>query len=169
MRLGVLSWEKLKNRETHSRIVRLDPLGKLKCNFWSLHHVYRLNESKSLAKVLILNIQSPHEDNLSFCERYNIITSKALGIIHAQPFQVLIAERERSIYDSCRFDIGRFRAEPTNYERFLHPSHWHICISQCPQKLVSYATRNPQVKTWLISLIRNQKTEHNNLAEPVGR
>ena len=75
--------------------------------------------------------------------KVDITTSKALGIIHAQPFQVLIVERERSIYDSCRFDIGRFRAEPTNYERFLHPSHWHICISQCPQKLVSYATRNP--------------------------
>ena len=32
----------------------------------------------------------------------------------------LIAERERSIYDGSRFDIGRFRAEPTNYERRLH-------------------------------------------------
>ena len=32
------------------------------------------------------------------------------------------AERERSIYDSCRFDIGRFRAEPTNSKRCLHPS-----------------------------------------------
>ena len=27
-----------------------------------------------------------------------------------------------TIHDSCRFDIGRFRAEPTNYERRLHPS-----------------------------------------------
>ena len=35
---------------------------------------------------------------------------------------LLIAERERSIYDSCRFDIGRFRADPTNYERCPHPS-----------------------------------------------
>ena len=40
--------------------------------------------------------------------------------MHAQNF--LIAERERSIYDSCRFDIGRFRAEQTNYERRLHLS-----------------------------------------------
>ena len=39
--------------------------------------------------------------------------------MHVQHF--LIRERERSIYDSCRFDIGRFRAEPTNYERCLHP------------------------------------------------
>ena len=40
--------------------------------------------------------------------------------MRAQHF--LIAERERSIYDSCRFDIGRLRSEPTNYERCLHPS-----------------------------------------------
>ena len=40
--------------------------------------------------------------------------------MRAQHF--LIEEREQSIYDSCRFDIGRFRAEPTNYERCLHPS-----------------------------------------------
>ena len=39
--------------------------------------------------------------------------------MHAQHF--LIAEREQSIYVSCRFDIGRFRVEPTNYERCLHP------------------------------------------------
>ena len=140
MKLGVLSWEKLKNRETHTESWAWASLG-VEEQLLIFCHVYRLNESKRLGKVLILNIQSPHEDNLSFCERYNIITSKAPGIIHAQPF--LIAERERSIYDSCRFDIGRFRAEPTNYERFLHQSHWHICISQCPQKLVSYATRNP--------------------------
>ena len=40
--------------------------------------------------------------------------------MRAQHF--LIAERERSIYDSCRFDIGRLRSEPTNCERCLHPS-----------------------------------------------
>ena len=27
-----------------------------------------------------------------------------------------------TIHDSCRFDIGRFRAEPTTHERCLHPS-----------------------------------------------
>ena len=46
-----------------------------------------------------------------------VITPKALGTVHAQHFSIA----ERSIYDSCRFDIGRFRAEPTNYERCLHP------------------------------------------------
>ena len=30
------------------------------------------------------NIQSPHEDNLSSCESYKIITSKALGTMYAQ-------------------------------------------------------------------------------------
>ena len=82
-----------------------------------------------LAKVLIWNIQSPHEDNLSSCERCKIITSKALGTMRAQHF--LIAERERSIYDSCRFDIGRLRSEPTNYERCLHPSDTFAYHSAC--------------------------------------
>ena len=39
-----------------------------KSNCWSLHHVYRLDGSKSFKSsktiVLIWNIQSPHEDNL---------------------------------------------------------------------------------------------------------
>ena len=40
--------------------------------------------------------------------------------MHAQHF--LIAEQEQWIYDRCRFDIGRFCTEPTNYEQCLHPS-----------------------------------------------
>ena len=36
------------------------------------------------------------------------MTSKALGTMHVQ--HLLIVERERWIYDSCRFDIGRSRA-----------------------------------------------------------
>ena len=64
-----------------------------------------------------------------------------MGTMHAQHF--LIAERERSIYDSCRFDNGRFRAEPTNYERCLHLSDK---FAYRTQYLVPYATRNPQVK-----------------------
>ena len=113
------SWDSRKNRD-------LGPAWKSKSSYWSFRHVYRLDESKrfkssqtsvsKLAIVLIWNIQ--RQDKLSSCERYKIITSKALGT--AKHF--LIAEREQSIYDSCRFDIGRFRAEPTNYERCLHPS-----------------------------------------------
>ena len=34
--------------------------------------------------------------------------------MHAQHF--LIAEGKRSIFNTCRFDIGGFRAEPTDYE-----------------------------------------------------
>ena len=37
-----------------------------------------------LAIVLIWNIHSPHEDNLSSCENYKIKTSKALGTMYAQ-------------------------------------------------------------------------------------
>ena len=34
--------------------------------------------------ISIQNIQSSNEDNLLSCERYKIITSKALGTMHAQ-------------------------------------------------------------------------------------
>ena len=41
-------WDaKLKNRETHNRIVSLDQLGEAKSNCWSLRHVYRLHDSES--------------------------------------------------------------------------------------------------------------------------
>ena len=62
--------------------------------------------------------------------------------MHAQHF--LIAERERSIYDSCRFDIGRSRARRLITKYVYTPVN--ICISQCPQLLAPYATRNPRVK-----------------------
>ena len=126
----------VKNRETHGRIVSLHHLGESKSNCWSHRHVYRLDELKSfknsstsvskLAIVLIWSIPSPHEDNLSSCERYKIITSKALGTMHAQHF--LIAQRERSIYDSCRFDIGRSCASRL-ITKYVYNPEWHICIS----------------------------------------
>ena len=51
-------------------------------------------------------------------EGYKIITLK---VPNTRSAHFLIAERKRSIYDSFGFDIGRFRAEPTNL-RCLHPS-----------------------------------------------
>ena len=123
MRLGVLSWGHL--RKNH----QLRPAWESKSNCWSFRYVYcptsqkaskvrkrlRLSVSK-LATVLIWNIQSPHEDNLSphgRVQNHNINHQKLWA---CSALIVLIAERERSIYDSCRFDIGRFRAEPTNSE-----------------------------------------------------
>ena len=92
---------------------------------------------------MLIWIQSPHEDNLSSCERYKIITSKALGTMHAQHF--LITEWEQSIYDSSHFDIGCFRAEPTNYEWCLHPSDT-FAYRSTHNNLFLRLTHNPQVK-----------------------
>ena len=63
--------------------------------------------------------------------------------MHAQHF--LITERERSIYDSCHFDIGCFRAEPTNYEWCLHPSDT-FAYRSTHNNLFLRLTHNPQVK-----------------------
>ena len=54
--------------------------------------------------------------------------------MHVQHF--MIAERERSIYDGSRFDIGRFCAEPTNYERGLNlVTHLHIGVPTMTRSL----------------------------------
>ena len=141
--LGVLSWEKLKKRETHGRIVSLDQLGSRRAIIdlfvtfiaWRVKKLQQfvnvcpkvgysanLKHSKSTWRQLIAPWKGPG---------YKIITSKALNTMHAQHF--LIAERERSTYDSCRFNVARFLAEPTNYEWCRSTPEWHICISRCPQ------------------------------------
>ena len=107
MRLGVLSWKKLKNRETHGRIVSLDQLG----------------SRRAIAHLFVTFIAWRVKKLQNF-----VNVGPKVGTLHAQQF--LIAERERSIYDSYRFDIGRFRAEPTNHQRCLHPSeHLHIAVT----------------------------------------
>ena len=118
MRLGVLSWEKLKNRETHGRIVSFDCL--------------------KVAHRLIWNIQSPHELRqlivLWKVQTHNI----KLDTMHAQHF--LIAEREQSIFNTCRFDMGGFRSEPTDYES-VHTwvIHLHIAVPRITCSFLCYA------------------------------
>ena len=136
MRLGVLSWEKLKNRETHGRIVRLDQLGVeeqllIFSSCLSPGRVKKLemfiNFCLEVGHRLIWNIQSPHDIRqlivLWKVQTHNI----KLDTMHAQHF--LIAERERSIFNTCRFDIGGFRSEPTDYES-VHTwvIHLHIAV-----------------------------------------
>ena len=129
----VLSWEKLKNCATH---------GESKSNCWSL--AWTSQEASEVHKLLsqIAKLKLAMSANLKHSKSTwrqlivlwktdKIKTSKALGTMHARPY--LISERERSINDSCRFDVGRFRTEPSNYKRCLHPISWHICTSQWPQ------------------------------------
>ena len=54
--------------------------------------------------------------------------------MHAQHF--LIAERERSIYDSCRFDIGRSRARRLITKYVYTPvTHLHIAVPTVTRSL----------------------------------
>ena len=60
--------------------------------------------------------------------------------------------------DSCRFDIGRFRAKPTNYERRNeHRSDAFAYRSAHNNLLPPYATRNPQVKKDIERTISTQR------------
>ena len=124
MRLGVLSWEQLKNRETHGRIVSFDQLREIADLFvmfiaWTSQKASKVHKLVSkLAIVLIWKIQSPHEDNRP------VPPVKCTKSAHRGT-----ATNTR---DSCRSDIGRFRAEPTDLRK-VSTSGWHICILQCPQ------------------------------------
>ena len=124
MRLGVLSWEQLKNRETHGRIVSFDQLREIADLFvmfiaWTSQKASKVHKLVSkLAIVLIWNIQSPHEDNRP------VPPVKCTKSAHRGT-----ATNTR---DSCRSDIGRFRAEPTDLRK-VSTSGWHVCILQCPQ------------------------------------
>ena len=69
--------------------------------------------------VLTWNIQSPHEGNCP------VTPMKCTKSAH---------RGTGKIYDTYRFDIGRFRADPTDLRK-VSTSEWHICISQCPNNL----------------------------------
>ena len=60
------------------------------------------------------------------------------------------------IYDSCRFDIGRFRVEPTDLRK-ESTSEWHICISQCPVFLTLRVLH--KLKTTWIEINKSQPTD----------
>ena len=99
MRLGVLSWEQLKSRETHGRIVSFDQLREIADLFvmfiaWTSQKASKVPKLVSkLAIVLIWNIQSPHEDNRP------VPPVKCTKSAHRGT-----ATNTR---DSCRSDIGR--------------------------------------------------------------
>ena len=138
MRLGVLPWERLKNREN----LALGPPWESQSNAiadlfvmfiaWTSQKASKVHKilSQKLAIALISNIQSLHitEENLSSWEMFKIITSEALDTMHAQLF--LMAERERSttvvVLISGAFVRSRLI---TN----LSTPEWCICISQCQQ------------------------------------
>ena len=69
--------------------------------------------------------------------------------MHAQHF--LIAERERSIYDNCCFDIGSFRAiRVIEKGVYIRVTHLHIMRSFAQEKKSQQA---PEIDT----LVRDRK------------
>ena len=93
---------------------------------------------------LIWNIQSSHElrqlNVLWKVQTHNI----KLDTLHAQYF--LIAERERSIFNTCRFDIGGFRG-----------ADW---LRKCPHLSDTFAYRSAQNNLFLtLRVIHTLKKE----------
>ena len=109
MRLGVLSWEQLKNRETHGRIVSFDQLREIADLFvmfiaWTSQKASKVHKLVSkLAIVLIWNIQSPHEDNRPVTP-VKCTKSAHRGTQRSTTVVVLISGafvRSRLIYERC--------------------------------------------------------------------
>ena len=107
--LGVLllreSWDSRQNRELGRRAVA----DLFVVIAWTSQKASKVHKSLSkLAIALIWNIQSPHEDNRTVTPvKCTISAHRGTG----------------TIYDSCRFDIGRFRVESgLIHERCLHLS-----------------------------------------------
>ena len=103
MRLGVLSWEVLKNRATHDRIVSLDQLGR---------------RAKKLQKTINFCIKVGHSANLKHSKStLKTIVLWLLWNVQNQP----IAERERSTTVVVLIS-GAFVRSRLIYERCLHLS-----------------------------------------------
>ena len=129
MRLGVLSWEKLKHRETHGRIASLDQLRLgVEEQLLIFSSCLSPGRVKKLQKFIKFCLKVGHSANLkhskSTWRQSSCDSSKCTKSAH----------RDRgtgTIYDRCRFDIGRFRVEPTDLRK-VSTSQWQICILQCP-------------------------------------
>ena len=78
MRLGVLSWKKLKNRETHGAIVSLDQLWSRRLFVMFIAWTSQKGSEPSVSKlaIVIWNIQSPQESSCDSCEISKISTSR---------------------------------------------------------------------------------------------
>ena len=117
------------------------------CNYSTLLWVSKL------AIVLIWNIQSPHEDrqvNLSRIVLWKLQNHKIESSGHNACSAFHMDVRERSIYDNCRFDIGRSRASRLITKVSIPGVRYlHIAV---PTITRSYATRNARVKNGRVCL-----------------
>ena len=133
MRLGVLSWEQLKNRETHGRIVSFDQLREIADLFvmfiaWTSQKASKVHKLVSkLAIVLIWNIQSPHEDNRPVTP-VKCTKSAHRGTQRSTTVVVLISGafvRSRLIYERCLHlgDTFAYCSAHSNLFLTLHVIH----------------------------------------------
>ena len=102
MRLGVLSWEQLKNRETHGRIVSFDQLREIA----DLFVMFIAWTSQKASKVHKLPLKV-HMKTIVLCLLWNVQNQH-------------IAERQRSLATVVVLISGAFVRSRLIYERCLH-------------------------------------------------
>ena len=103
----------------HGRIMSLDQLGSRRAIQLLIFSSYLSAERvKKLEKFINFCLKVGHSAN-----QVSKSTWRELHVLWNKKWAKALGNRGTgTIYDSCRFDIGRFRAEPTNYERWPHPS-----------------------------------------------
>ena len=128
-RLGVLSCEKLKHCETRGRIVSLDQL----C--LGVEEQLLIFSASCLSPGWVKKLQKFINFCLKVGHSSNFKHSRSTWV-HRPVTPVKCTKSAHrgtgTIYGSCRFDIKRFRVEPTDLRK-VSTSEWQICMSHCPQ------------------------------------
>ena len=137
MRLGVLPWERLKNHERRE----LGPAWESQNNAIADLFVMFIASTirvKKLQKFINSYLKVGHSANFKHSKStYNWRELIVLGNVQNHNIRsfghnarsALLDRGTGAIYDSCRFDIGRFRAEPTNYKFvYTRVMHLHIAV-----------------------------------------
>ena len=158
----VLSWEKLKNRETHGRyqenreLVRAFGVEEQYC--WGSSSCLLLGLVIKLQKCINFCLKVGHSANSKPSKSTTYRPVKDIKSWH-QKFWAqctlstswLRNGNDRSIYGSSRFDIGRFRVELTNYERRLHLSDTSASRSAHSNSFLSLRVMHELKRTSLYS------------------
>ena len=128
-RLGVLSCEKLKHCETRGRIVSLDQL----C--LGVEEQLLIFSASCLSPGWVKKLQKFINFCLKVGHSSNFKHSRSTWV-HRPVTPVKCTKSAHrgtgTIYGSCRFDIKRFRVEPTDLRK-VSTSEWQRCMSHCPQ------------------------------------
>ena len=141
MRLGVFSWEKLKKWWDLCQNSELEPAGESKSNFWSLRHVYCLNESKSFKVGYRANLKHSKSTWRQLIVLWMVQNHNVKSSEHNARSAIL--DRGKGTIDlrQLSFWYRAFSWEPTNYE---------VCLSLSLSLIILFTNvQNKNIYTYI--------------------